>query len=99
MKLTNQEIINTFEALDSLGEKELPILLTYRVVNNLDKLLKVYQVYNKAMQKAKSDEEIQELLDIECEVDLETFTKEELVNAGVTLTPIQLVKLRRLIDG
>lgn len=99
MKITNQEIINIFEALDSLGNKELPILLTYRVVDNLDKLLKAYEVYRKAMLKAKNNEEIQELLNIEREVDLESFSKQELVEAGVTLTPVQLIRLRRLIDG
>lgn len=99
MKITNQEIINISEALDSLGNKELPILLTYRVVDNLDKLLKAYEVYRKAMLKAKNNEEIQELLNIEREVDLESFSKQELVEAGVTLTPVQLIRLRRLIDG
>lgn len=99
MKITNQEIITMFEALDSLGKKELPILMTYKVVDNMDKLLKVYEVYDKARRKAKNDKEIRELLNIEKEVDLEMINKNELIEADVRLSPVQLVGLKRLIDG
>lgn len=99
MRITNQDVITLFSNLDSLANKEMPILLTYKVVNNLDKLLKAYQVYDKTKSKAKNNDEIQELLKVEIEIDLETFNKQELVDAGITLTPVQLVGLKRLIHG
>ena len=99
MILTNQEIINTFGALDSLGNKELPIKLTYKVIDNLDKLIKAYQIYEKALEKAKTVEEKQELLQIKKEIDLVTIDKNELIEANITLTPIQLVGLKRIING
>ena len=99
MILTNQEIINTFGSLDSLGNKELPIKLTYKVIDNLDKLFKAYQIYEKALEKAKTVEEKQELLQITKEIDLVTIDKNELIEANITLTPIQLVGLKRIING
>lgn len=99
MKLTNQEIISTYNALDSLANKELPILLTYKIVNNLDVLLKEYQIFEKARAKAKNNEELKELLEIERELELELLDKQELIEAGVKISPIQLVSLKRLING
>lgn len=99
MKLTNQEIINIIQALDSLGNKELPILITYKIVDNLDRLMSVYEVYDKTRVKAKNDDEIKELLKAEREVELETLTKQDLIDSGITLTPFQLVGFRRIIDG
>ena len=99
MLLTNQEIINAYNALDSLSEQELPILLTYKIVDNLENLMKECLVFEKAKNKAKDIEEVKELLKIEKEVKLETFDKQELVDAGIKLSPIQLVGLKRLING
>ena len=99
MKLTNKEVITLFNALDSLGETELPITITYKVVNNLDMLLHAYQIYDKARVKAKNEEEVKELLEIENEINLETINRNELVEAGVKLKPVQLVGIKRVIDG
>lgn len=99
MKIKNKEIITMFNALDSLGNKDMPITMTYKVVNNIDTLLNAYQIFDKAKGKAKDDKEIEELLEIEKEIDLETFDKQEMVEAGITLTPVQLVGLKRLIHG
>ena len=99
MKLTNQEIINTFNGLDSIAEKEMPILLTYKIVNNMDVLLKSYNIFEQAKQKAKNDKDLKELLDLEVELDLELLDKNELVDAGIKLSPIQLVQIKRLING
>lgn len=99
MKLTNKEVITLFNALDSLGETELPITITYKVVNNLDKLLHAYQIFDKARLRAKNEEEVNELLEMENEVDLETIDRNELIEAGVKLKPVQLVGIKRVIDG
>ena len=99
MKLTNQEIINIGNTLFSLQDKEMPITLTYKIVNNLELITEAYQVFEKTKQKAKTEEELKELLEIEKEVKLETFDKQELIDAGITLTPVQLVGLKRLING
>lgn len=99
MKLTNKEAITLFNALDSLGETELPITITYKVVNNLDKLLHAYQIFDKARLRAKNEEEVNELLEMENEVDLETIDRNELIEAGVKLKPVQLVGIKRVIDG
>lgn len=99
MKLTNQEIINAINALNSLQEKELPILITYKVIDNFEKLMQAYNSYFKTLDKAKTDKEIKELLEIEKEIKLEKFSKQELIESGITLTPVQLVGLKRLIDG
>ena len=99
MKLTNQEIINMGNTLFSLQDKEMPITLTYKIVNNLELITEAYQVFEKTKQKAKTEEELKELLEIEKEVKLETFDKQELIDAGITLTPVQLVGLKRLING
>lgn len=99
MKLTNREIITTFNALDSLGETEMPIAMTYKVVNNIDKLLHAYQVFERARQKAKNEDEINELLEIESEIDIETISRAELFEAGIKLKPVQLVGIKRIIDG
>lgn len=99
MKLTNQEIINTINGLQSIEEKELPILLTYRVIDNLEKLLTVYESYSKTLDKAKTEKEIKELLGVEKEVDIEPINKQELIDANISLSPVQLVSLKRIIDG
>lgn len=99
MKLTNNEILMSYRALDSLGNKEFPITLTYLIIDNLEKLGKECDIYFKTLKKAKSEKDKQELLQIEKEVDLEKIDKNELIEAGITLTPIQLVGLKRLIDG
>lgn len=99
MKLSNQEIINAYNALDTLSNKELPILLTYKIVNNLEKLFQEYSIFDKAKQKAKNIEEVKELLNVELEVELETINKKELIDADIKISPIQLVGLKRLING
>ena len=99
MKLTNQEIVNILNALNPFNDKELPILLTYRVIEIEEKLLNEYNIYEKARGKVKSDEELKELLELEREIELETFNKQELIDAGLKISPSQLVILGRLIDG
>lgn len=99
MLITNEQIIRTYNALDSLSNKEMPITLTYKVMNNLDRLLEAYRVYEKTLSKTKNDEEVQELLNIEVDVDVELLEKQELIDAGITLTPVHLNGLKRLIYG
>ena len=99
MKLTNQEIINAFNALDALSNKELPILLTYKIVDILDKLLSEYRIFEKAKDKAKNNEELIELLNIERELDIEKLDKQELIDSGIEISPVQLVGLKRIING
>ena len=99
MKLTNQEIINAYNALDALSDKELPILSTYKIVNILDKLLNEYRIFEKAREKAKNNNEIIELLNIERELDIELLDKQELIDSGIKISPIQLVGLKRIING
>lgn len=99
MKLTNQEIINAYNALDALSDKELPILLTYKIVDILDKLLNEYRIFEKAREKAKNNNEIIELLNIERELDIELLDKQELIDSGIKISPIQLVGLKRIING
>lgn len=99
MKLTNQEIINMLNALRPINEQGMPILLTYRFIEIEEKLLSEYNIYDKARTKAKSDDELKELLNLEREVELETFNKQELIDAGLQISPSQLVILGRLIDG
>lgn len=99
MKFTNQEIINALNALDSLSQKELPILLTYQILEIHDYLMELYKVYSKALSKAKNDDEIKELLNIEKEISIPMLNKQDLIDADVTLTPVQLAGIRRLIIG
>lgn len=99
MKLTNQEIINLLNTLNTIAEKDFPISLTYKIIDNQEKLLSQYQVYEKAKAKVKSDEELMELLEVKCDVGISTIDKNELIESGVSLSPVQLVGLKRLING
>ena len=99
MNLKNQEIINLINVLDSMAEKEFPVNLTYRILENYDKLLKAYRIYEQAKSKIKTDEELLELLDIETKVDIEPINKQELIDSGVEIAPNQLYELKRIING
>ena len=99
MKLTNQEVINLINGLNEIAEKDLPILMTYKVIGNLDKLMNIYTSFDKARKKAKTDEELFELLNFENEIELETIDKQELIDTGIQITPIQLIGISRMIDG
>lgn len=99
MKLTNQEIINALNALEEIKDKEFPILITYKIIANTEKLFNAYSPYDKARQKAKNDADLAALL-CECqEVEIEKINKQELVDCAVTFTPTQLLSLKGIIDG
>lgn len=99
MKLTNQEIVNTLNILYSIADKDFPIALTYQLIDIQEKLMQAYQVYDKARIKAKTDGELIELLEITAEVEIEGIDKEELIASGASLSPAQLVGLRKIING
>lgn len=99
MKFKNKEIIEIINAINSLAEKDMPITLTYFIINNHKKLIEAYDVYNRARVKAKDQDELMKLLDIEVDVDVELINKQDLIEANLTLTPQQLLSLQRLIYG
>ena len=99
MKLSNQEIINILNTINTISNKDFPIITTYKILDNEEKLLKEYQIYEKAKAKVKTEDELKELLLIEKEIEIDLIDKNELVESGVTLSPVQLVGLKRLING
>ena len=58
MKFTNQEIINTLNALNSIAEKDFPIQMTYKIIDLQEKLMNSYQTYEKAKSKVKNEDEL-----------------------------------------
>lgn len=99
MKLTNQEIINLINALNDLSQKDLPITIAYKIIGNVEKLMNVYATYEKTKEKVKTDQELLELLEIENDIDLELIEKQELIDAGITISPAQLVGISEIING
>lgn len=99
MKLTNQEIINILNILFSISEKDFPITLSYHLIDIQEKLLTAYQVYEKAKAKVKTDEELLKLLEINVDFDFELIDKTELIESGASLSPAQLLGLKKIING
>ena len=99
MVLTNQRIIDLLNTIGSIMNKDFPVKLTFQLIDNQEKLIKHYEVYEKAKAKVKTEEELLELLGIETEVDINPIDKNELLESGINLTPAQLVGLKRIIDG
>lgn len=99
MKFKNKEIIETINAINSLADKDMPITITYFFINNHKKLCEVYDIYNEARLKAKDQDELMKLLNLEVDVDVELINKQELIDSNISLTPKQLIDLKRLIYG
>lgn len=104
--MTNQQIIQTINALNAISNKEMPIELTYKVMDNLGRLLGAYEPYTKSLEKIKAKysegsemfySEAGKLLEIEVELDINYFTKDELLESGISLTPLDLISLQPLI--
>lgn len=108
MKITNREIINALDAMSLLKDRELPVELAFKVFDNHKKLMEAYEPYIKTMNKTQEQykdnndkflEEANKLINIEREIEVKKFTREELLNSEVKLTPAELAGLEVLIDG
>lgn len=114
MKLSNQEVINVLNAFDGIAEKDLPVKMTFDLYSIHSKLMEVYTIYLKALEKLKKKhgveddseipesmlEELKELLGIEKELDLPEIKKEELLDSSIELSLTELQALMPVIvDG
>lgn len=105
MEIKNSEVIQAIDVLNELSDKEMPVEITFKVINTLEQLFSFYRPYLKSLEKLKEqfDEgselegEVKKLLDITVEGAIPPFTKNELIESGIELTPSQLVRLKPLI--
>ncbi len=105
MKLRNSQILDAYEAIGTLLDKELPVLFSFKLAENLMKL----EGYSKAFSVAvnnyrkshpgydpsntETDKEIVDLLLQEKEVDIQPITETELKQIG-TITVRTLCALK-----
>lgn len=105
MKLKHREIIRLLDTLNELNDKEMPVMLTYKFIENTDALIKVYLPYQKTIEKLKDKnddetfkQEADKLLEVEKEVEITPIINQELIDAELKVTPRQLDALKKIIE-
>lgn len=107
MKLTNQQIIKIIDTLNEISEQNMPILLTYQIIEILEELFKVYSPYQKSIEKLEHKYGVKNelfkkeallLLNMQKEIDINKLKKKDLVEANISLSPFSLVALKPIIE-